>query len=318
MIFLHALSGVFSLLIVGVLGYLLVILGKVPQDCIKVLPKLVTNISLPPFLAYTILTSFPVEELHHLIYLALIPFGVMSFLFIAGYVSGKLLKVDSRHFGLFCTCVSNPNTIFIGIPVNQALFGDASLPYVLLYYFASTSFFWTVGNYFIARDEKRDKIIQNIHQHGFFNNIHWNHLISPPLAGFITGILMLIFEVKLPVAILRPMKLIGDLTTPLALMYIGMILAQIGITKLRFTRDISFALIGRMVVSPSLMAFVLYFLPLPDLMKNVFVIQSSLPVLMQIAILSAYYNTDPFFGTEIVALSTIMCIFTIPVYMCLL
>lgn len=318
MIFFHALSGVFSLLVVGILGYILTVRGKVPTECRKILPKLVTNISLPPFLAYTILTSFPAEELHHLIYLALIPFALMFFLFFLGYVTGKLLKVNSSHFGLFCACISNPNTIFIGIPVNQALFGDASLPYVLLYYFASTSFFWTFGNYFIARDRPQKETVQNVCQGSAFKNIQWNRLISPPLTGFLTGILLLIFEIKLPVAILRPMKLIGDLTTPLALLYIGIMLAEFGIRKLRFTRDISVALIGRIVVSPLLMALVLYFLPLPVLMKNVFIMQSSLPVLMQVAILSAYYNTDPFFGTEMVAISTILCIITIPIYMCLI
>ena len=46
----------------------------------------------------------------------------------------------------------NSNTIFVGLPINQALFGDASIPYVLIYYMCNTTFFWTLGTYLIQRD----------------------------------------------------------------------------------------------------------------------------------------------------------------------
>ncbi len=37
------------------------------------------------------------------------------------------------------------NSVFIGVPVSRALFGEAVLPYTLLYYLANTSLFWGRG-----------------------------------------------------------------------------------------------------------------------------------------------------------------------------
>ena len=55
--------------------------------------------------------------------------------------------------------------MYIGLPVNLALFGDEALPFVLLYFFANTVFFWTVGNYSISHDkEELPRQGQSAHQ----------------------------------------------------------------------------------------------------------------------------------------------------------
>lgn len=307
--FFRAFGGVFGLLIVVALGFLLSRLGWFDEAARKRLPKLVTNVALPPFLACTIIANFPRNDLAHMIRGALLPLLVMVVLFSLAWITGKLIRINKRRFGLFCACVSNPNTIFIGIPVNMALFGPKAIPYVLLYYFASTSFFWTVGNYFIGRDQGAS---------GGAKTFRWTQIISPPACGFIFGLLVIIFDVTPPEPIFRAATIIGELTTPLALIFIGVTLQTAGISRLRPGRDAIIAIFGRMVVSPALTWALAPLFAAPPLMGKVFVIQSSLPVLMQVAILSAYYGTDPDFGSMMVVLTTILCVFTVPVYYCLL
>ena len=50
-------------------------------------------------------------------------------------------------------------------------------------------------------------------------------------------------------------------------------------------------------------------------MGKVFIIQASLPVMAQAAILSAHYHTDPEFGAQAVCLSTLLSMLTSPLYM---
>lgn len=310
MVFFHALAGIFSLLLVVLLGYCLARAGWFSPSARKLIPRIVTNISLPPFLACTIISSFERDSLLHMLYGAALPLLAMVMLFIMGYIIAKLMGVAKRHFGLFCACVSNPNTIFIGIPVNMALFGPEALPYVLLYYFASTFFFWTVGNYFISRDESRNE--------GADSAFHWQKIISPPMYGFLCGILIVCMGWHPPDFLFRSAHIVGELTTPLALVFIGITLHGMDLRHAQIGRDVIIALAGRMVLSPLLMWLLLPLFALPELMGRVFVIQSSLPVLMQVAILSAYYDTDPDYGSLMVSLSTILCAVTIPVYMVLL
>ncbi len=238
-------------------------------------------------------------------------------------MTGRAARVDRRHFGLFCACVSNPNTIFIGIPVNMALFGEAAVPYVLLYYFASAAFFWTVGNYAISRDERAGGSAARREEAGAVPAEsrlagRLKNIVSAPMLGFLAGFLLALLEVEPPRVILDAARLVGGLTTPLALIFIGVTLQGMELRRLHLTRDMLLALAGRMVASPLLMWALLPFFGLPELAGRVFVMQASLPVLMQVAILSGYYGTDPEFGSLMVSLSTLACAVTIPVWMVLL
>ena len=48
----------------------------------------------------------------------------------------------------------NANTIFIGLPLNIALFGNQALPYFLVYYITNTVSTWTLGVYLMTSDSK--------------------------------------------------------------------------------------------------------------------------------------------------------------------
>lgn len=315
MAFLQALGGILTLLLVVLTGFALASRGVFPSACSQLLPRFITNIALPPFLACTILASFERESLIHLVYGAVVPLIQMIALFALAASLAKLIKVPKKRFGLFCACVSNPNTIFIGIPVNMALFGEGAVTYVLIYYFASTSFFWTVGNYFISRDQSvRGKGENTDKGHGKT----WQRIVSAPMIGFLCGLLLIILRIPVPDFIYQSARLLGQMTTPLALIFIGISLQAIDWRSFHLDRDVSLALLGRMAVSPLLMFMLLQICSLPDIMGKVFIIQSSLPVLMQVAILSAYYETDPEFGSLMVSISTICCVLTVPIYMVLL
>lgn len=317
MVLLQAFGGVLSLLLVVGVGYVLAGRGWFPPTVRGLLPRLVTNVALPPFLMCTILRSFGREDLGHMLQGTLLPLLAMVLMYALAWAVGRAAGVERRHFGLFCACVSNPNTIFIGIPVNMALFGEEAVPYVLLYYFASTSFFWTVGNYAISRDERAPGAAapETAGQPGGRRR---RVLVSAPVYGFLAGVALSLLHVELPGFLLEAARLVGSLTTPLALIYIGVTLHEMDLSHLRITRDMELALTGRMVVSPLVVWALLPLFGLPPLMGKVFVMQASLPVLMQVAILSGYYNTDPEFGSLMVSLSTLACAVTIPVYMLLL
>lgn len=310
--FLQAFGGIFSLIIVAGIGYWLSRKGYVENSLRVSLPKFITNICLPPFLAYTILTSFPRKDLDFLLPAVGTPLAIIASMFTGAYILATILKINRHRFGLFCAAISNSNTIFIGIPVNSALFGEQSVPYVLFYYFAATLFFWTVGNYFISRDLQAGEGIQERLK------IRWNQIISPSIIGLSIGLILLYGKIELPGSLLSAAQMIGQLTTPLALIYIGIVLEKIGLKNLVFTRDITIALIGRLVICPLTALMIVPFFHLPALMGKVYIMQSSLPVLMQVSILSGYYNTDPDFGAIIVTLSTLLCVISIPVWMILI
>lgn len=308
MAFLHALGGVFGLMLLGFVGFMLAARNWFGAETRIVLPRLITQIALPPFLMYTIMHSFHRDDLLMLAKGALLPLGSVTLTFALAIVLAKLARIKRQHFGLFCASVANSNTIFIGIPVNLALFGESSIPYVLLYYAASTVFFWTVGVYSITCDitENRGKIPLHTRVRQVF---------SPPFMGFITGLILTMLGVELPEFLQNVARSLGNLTTPLAMIFIGISIYDMGLRSIRIGKDMVLLAMGRMMLGPLVMTGLLYFFPVPALMGKVFIIQASLPVMAQAAILSAHYHTDPEFGAQAVSLTTLLSMITIPLYM---
>jgi len=152
--------------------------------------KLVTQIALPCYMLYTITQRFTAADL-----LKMLPelrFPTLSMVILLGIATAvaRIFAVKKKRRGLFIYMFFNSNTIFVGLPINQALFGDASIPYVLIYYMCNTTFFWTLENDLIQRDEEGDA--------EFYLITKQKKIFSPPLMGFMLGLVIVILHIKLP------------------------------------------------------------------------------------------------------------------------
>jgi predicted permease len=311
-VLLQTAEGVLSLYIVGLLGFILARTKFIGQESRMLFPKLVTVVALPPFLFVSVLKSFTREELFGLIYGTLIPIISIVSVFLLGLAFTRLAHVRRERRGLVSVASATSNTIFIGLPVNIALFGDQAVPCVLLYFFANTTFFWTLGNYTLSLDGTGSP--------GKFSAIAaLKAIFSPPFIGFALGVTLLLLG-KIPIKpIMDSCALVGSLTTPLALLFIGTTLAGCTFSSLRPDRDLAAVLLARFVVSPLVVLLLAKCLiPIPPLMMKVFIIQSSLPAAANIALMAAYHSSDSAFGGVIVSVSTLMSLASIPAYMIIL
>lgn len=102
--------------------------------------------------------------------------------------------------------------MFIGLPVNIALFGEESIPFVLLYYLANTSFYWTIGVYEVSRDNPENKVKSP------FQLKHVKRIFNPAVIGFLSGIVIVVTGIPIPSFLTNSFRYIGNLTTPLARM----------------------------------------------------------------------------------------------------
>jgi predicted permease len=74
-------------------------------------------------------------------------------------------------------------------------------------------------------------------------------------------------------------------------------------------------LLGRFVISPLIVMAITYAMPLPLLMKKVFIIQAMLPVMTQTSIVAKSYQGDAEYAAIMTTVTTIASIVVIPVYM---
>ena len=72
----------------------------------------------------------------------------------AAFIAVEVFKVRPGRRGTMINTFVNANTIFIGLPLNIALFGNQALPYFLVYYITNTVSTWTFGVYLMTSDSK--------------------------------------------------------------------------------------------------------------------------------------------------------------------
>ena len=309
-IFLRSISGILVILGVILVGFVIGEKGWFDDKSRGLLAKLVTQVALPCYMLYTITQRFTAADL--LIMLPALRFPALSMVILLGIATAvaRIFAVRQDRRGLFISMFFNSNTIFVGLPINQALFGDASIPYVLIYYMCNTTFFWTLGTYLIQRDGEGEA--------QFDLKTSLKKVFSPPLMGFILGLVMVMLQIKLPAFLASDLQYLGNLTTPLSMIFIGLSVSHVGVKQLVLGKDQLLILLGRFLVAPLLMATIVYWMPLPSLMKQVFIIQSAMPVMTNAPVVARLYGADSDYAAVMVTETTLATMVVIPILMLLM
>ncbi|MCI1986962.1 MAG: AEC family transporter [Lactobacillus sp.] len=305
--FLSSIFGVFEILILIAIGYGLTAAGWFDDRSSRLIAKVVTQIALPAYMIVTITGKFTAHQL-----LTLLPdlrFPVLSMAILFGLSFGvcRALAVPKGRRGLFKSMFFNSNTVFIGLPVNMALFGPKSLPYVLVYYMANTTIFWTIGVYLIQADGPKPA-------HLDFKQV-LGKVFSPPLLGFIVGVIFVLLHIQLPDFLMSDLTYVGDLTIPGSMFFIGIAVHQAGLKNIRFDRELLGIFAGRFVIAPVVMYLLVFAAPVPTIMKQVFLLQSAMPVMTNAPVVAKLYGADASTASITVSATTLFSMVAIPLVM---
>ena len=271
--------------------------------------KLIMNIALSASIFVSVLTYLTRDKL-----MALsdgLIYGALSIVFgyLIAWLMVKVLKVRRGRRGVFINTIVNANTIFIGLPLNIALFGEASMPYFLVYYVLNTVSTWAFGAFLIANDSTEP---QPAHRQKF----NWKKLLPAPLLGFLVALVFLLADIPVPSFIHSTLDYVGSIVTPLSLLYIGITLADAGLKSIRFDKDTIAALLGKFVLAPLIMVALIAaghsILPLPSLEAKTLIVQSSVSALAVLPILANEAKGDVRFATNVVTTSTILFMIVVP------
>ena len=309
-IFLRSISGILVILGMILVGFVIGEKGWFDDKSRGLIAKLVTQVALPCYMLYTITQRFTAAYLLKM--LPTLRFPALSMVVLLGIATAvaKIFAVRQDRRGLFISMFFNSNTIFVGLPINQALFGDASIPYVLIYYMCNTTFFWTLGTYLIQRDGEGEA--------QFDLKTSLKKVFSPPLMGFLLGLVLVMLQIKLPAFLASDLQYLGNLTTPLSMIFIGLSVSHVGVKQLVLGKEQLLILLGRFLVAPLLMATIVYWVPLPSLMKQVFIIQSAMPVMTNAPVVARLYGADSDYAAVMVTETTLATMVVIPILMLLM
>lgn len=311
MIFLTSLGSIFPIIVMIAIGYILRKRHWFHHTFSENVSKLITNVALPCSIFYSVLKYLDMNVLKELSNRLIFTFASVIIGYITAYIVIKIFKIRRGRRGVFYNAIVNANTIFIGLPLNMALFGEEASKYYLMYYITNTISIWTLGYILLENDSTEEK-----EGKGGFNP---KKLLSPPLIAFVAAFIVLVLGISIPKPLVETTKYLGNIVTPLALLYIGIVLADAGLHSINFDLDTILALLGRFVFSSIVMVALLkvtgQFMQLDSLEIKTFVIQSAAPVFAALPILTNQTEGDIEYATNVVTTSTILFVVVIPVLM---
>lgn len=303
MYYLNSIIAVMPIFLLIILGMYLCRIGIFKEEHGALLSKIINHCSLPLMMFAAMIDKFTKEKLISGGIDFLIPFISILISILISIIVCRVFKIDKKRQGIFKAMFFGSNTVLVGIPITLALFGEEALPYALMYYVGNTTLFWTIGVYFIGKDGDK-KQTQN----------PLKKIFSPPLLGYLTGLLFVILGIKVPDFILVTARYAGNLTTPLSMFFLGISLYYCDKKEITIGKDNFLVYIGRFIVSPLTVILVCMFIPAPKLMKNVFIIQSAMATMVQGAVVAKETGADYKFASISVTLSTIISLIVLPIY----
>ena len=271
------------------------------------LSKLIVNVLVPLYMLNNVLTKVGTrQKLWEIVVCLPLPMITIFISLALGIWMAGRLGIHAPRRGVFINVMTFTNCVLVGFPIIISLFGEEAAAVGMVYYMVNTICFWTIGVQLLREDGGQKSSL--------FSKAGLKKLLSPPLLGFLLGVVLVILGLSLPAVLANPVSQLGGCATPMAMMVVGCILRDADWSKLKISRDLLLVLLFRFIVCPALMLGVVYVMPLPALNKQVFFLLSSMPAMTQLSVMSKESGSDVEFASLLIAVTTVLSIFMIHVY----
>ncbi len=283
-------------LIIG-LGYGLNKLGQIDDAFYSRLNKFVLNVTMPAMILGSVLSKTQTVKIHPpsmavscLVLVAVLP--------AIGWALAKLLPIQKKDQGLYAFMIMYPNVGFMGFPLMRSVFGPDSILATAIISLCFNISLFTAGPMAMGGKEK-----------GSFS---LKAFLSPGIISSLCAAACYAFHIPCPQAAGDALNLVGSMTTPLAMMLIGVILAKIPFKEVWKDRQaLVLSLIIQLGIPAAAWPALKLFIPDP-LIRGITLIILAMPAANSAVIFAGEYGKDEIFAAKVVFMSTFISIATIP------
>lgn len=223
----------------------------------------------------------------------------MALSFIFTLVSAGVARLyfrDRQRAAQLGITISNMG--FMGIPLVQSVLGEEYVFYISACMAGQVPLIWSYGIWLISQDTSKislKKIATN-----------------PSIVAVVVGIVLFCCSIDLTGVIKVTAQDMGNLNTGLAMLVMGIYLAQTDLRSLVRDRNLYAACALRLLAVPAIVIAVMVLLPLDPIVKLVVVIALSTPCGTVSAMFPQMFGGDYRFGAGLVSVSTLLSLVLMP------
>ncbi|MGH6622709.1 MAG: AEC family transporter, partial [Burkholderiaceae bacterium] len=230
--------------------------------------------------------------------------------FVIGRIVGAwLFRLDGVGQSVFALGGIFSNNVLLGVPLAKVLLGDAAMPTISLIIVFNTLTLWMLVTVSVEWARNGDMSLR-----GFTKTIK-GLLTNPVIASILAGAAFGLTGLTLPAMIDKPLSLMADSATPLALVVLGMGLAEYGVRSgWRAGTAIAFL---KLIGQPLVIWVIAWLIGLPLLETQAAVLLASLSVGVNVYLMAREFDAMQSAVASSMVLSTVLAVVTTPLALAL-
>ena len=301
--------------------FLILLTGFVCQKC-KVFPegahaaltRLILYVATPCTIVNSVLSNSGLLSLRDMPGILAASVGCYGMMLAVSWLLVRLIRVPAGSRGAYLCMMTFSNGGFIGYPVISSVYGPEAVFYGAVFGMPVFLIIYSFGAYVLMRDARAtcgttgDKVPK----------AGWKVLLNPCLVASYLAIFLVLTGLRPGPILSDTVGMISGMTTPGALLAIGISIAKMPIKKLMSVPRVYFASLVRLVVLPLLSwPLICLAVQVPEI-RGACLISVSMPVAAAVPVMAKEYGSDEELCSSGVFLSTMMGLVTIPVLLSLL
>ena len=287
--------------VIMLIGFVVAKAGYIDIKYKDAISKLIVNLILPCLIISSISEkNLESELIGELLTVLLMAAFCIAILLGTGFLTVKLLKIPDATKSVHKLLATTGNVIFIGYPILVAMYGEKGFFYAIFYWLLNDLFLWTVGVFMLAGKNNVDK------------SARWKKLLNPNTISFAVAILMFVFGIKLPPIINSAVSVIGGLTTPLSMIFVGMALAAVDVKTTLKKWWIWVIAPIKLVIMPIVFIHLFKWIGIKEILIGIVVLEAAMPAQTVLTILANENKADCDYAAVGLFITTIASLATLP------
>jgi len=283
-----------EMFIIMLFGFILVKLNVLNMNGSQQIAHMLTHFIIPITLALSFQRPFDPNQLTNLMW----AFIASLFIILSRILWSTFVLRNKRAVDRYATIFSN--SVYIGIPIILPTLGYDGILFLSIYVVVSNTFQFTYGIWLLSQGEE-EMSPRRI-------------LLNPAVLGAGTGLILYLAQIQLPTVIYNGLDTIAGLSSPLGMILLGGYLARSQIKQIFLNIPNYWTATNRLLITPLLGIIGLWLLPIsnPTVLLTLAVVNST-PTAVNAALFSQIYGGDYEYGAQIVVLTSILSLITLPV-----
>ena len=290
-------NGVISLFLIILVGVYAAKKRIITKEINKGLTNILIKITLPCLVVSSFIFDLSDELKDNIIRCFIYSPLVLIISIVISYILLIPIKGEKKIIIQFANVFSNCG--FIGFPIVFSIYGNEGVIYASIFNLFFTAFLWTYGVILFNGKMKREDIKKV--------------LLNPAIVAVFIGLIIMIFGFDIPSVLSSTLDLVGNMTSPLSMIIVGVILGNAKIISYLKDKTIYYSAFLKLIIMPCILILISRLLKDTSLVIKTLIIVTAMPAAAMTSILAESFDKESEYSAVIVFITTLFSVITFPI-----